>query len=117
MFNPAHTLLFAALLSALTIGLSWMGAHLGDQATKYGAIAAGMVDMHASSAAILSVAAATTLNSISKHGLLITILSIVSINASTKMMVSYAGSRAFFRQVAPPLLLSTSLSWLLILLL
>jgi uncharacterized membrane protein (DUF4010 family) len=116
MFNPAHTLLFAVLLSALTIGLSWMGTHLGDQATKYGAIAAGMVDMHASSAAILSVAAATSLNSIAKHGLLITILSIVSINATTKLMISYAGSQSFFRQVAPSLILSTLVSWLLVLL-
>jgi uncharacterized membrane protein (DUF4010 family) len=116
MFNPAHTLMFATLLSILTIGLSWLGRNLGESAQKFGAIAAGMADLHASSAAILSVAAATTLSNTGKHELLITILSIFSVNAFTKLIISYAGTRDFFKQVAATMASAIGVSWLILLL-
>ena len=116
MFNPVHTLLFAALLSTLTIALSWVGKHLGDQATRFAAIAVGMADMHASSAAVLSLAKETLPSGAAEHELLITILGIAAINAGTKLVISYAGSRSFFRLVAPSLTLASLVSWLSLLL-
>ena len=115
MFNPVHTLLFA-LLSTLTIALGWVGKHLGDQATRFAAIAAGMADLHASSAAMLSLAKETLPSGAAEHELLITILGIAAVNACTKLVISYAGSRCFFRLVAPSLTLASLVSWLSLLL-
>jgi uncharacterized membrane protein (DUF4010 family) len=111
MFNPTQTLIFAVLLSALMIGMSWIAYRFGDQATKYVAIIAGMADMHASSAAILSVAATSPLDSVAKQEMLVTILTIVSLNALAKLAISFAGSRSLFKKVAPTLLLATMASW------
>jgi uncharacterized membrane protein (DUF4010 family) len=111
MFNLSHTLVFAALLATITVILSWLNRNQGPQSTMYAAIIAGVADMHASSAAILSLADSNTMTQIGRRDMLITVLSIMSINACAKLMISYAGSKAFFRAVAPTLILSALSSW------
>ncbi len=117
MFNPIQTLTFAVLLSALTVAMSLITNHFGEKVAKYAAIIAGMFDMHASSAAILSVVSIQPLSSMAKQNLLITILSIVSLNVLVKLAISTMGDRNFFKEVMPTLVLTTLASWLFVFLL
>jgi uncharacterized membrane protein (DUF4010 family) len=112
MFNPAHTLMFAVLLSALTISLNWVGVHLGEQAQILGAVIAGLVDLHASTAAILAVAAVDPTADSTREQLLVTILSIFSANAGVKVILACAGKSVFFKQVASAMALAIAACWL-----
>jgi uncharacterized membrane protein (DUF4010 family) len=108
MFNPWATLAFVALLSLFTLLVGWANEVFGSDAANITATLAALVDLHAASAAVLSVG---TDEQISAEETLTTLLLIVSVNAAAKAVISYGGGKAFFWRVVATLSAALLACW------
>jgi uncharacterized membrane protein (DUF4010 family) len=96
MFNPLATLAFVALLSLFTMIVSWVNAVFGSEAANITATLAALVDLHAASAAVLSVGID---DQISTEETLTALLLMLSVNAAAKVAISFGGGKTFFWRV------------------
>jgi uncharacterized membrane protein (DUF4010 family) len=108
MFNPLATLAFVALLSLFTMIVSWVNAVLGSEAANITATLAALIDLHAASAAVLSVGAD---EQISAEETLTALLLMLSVNAAAKAAISFGGGKAFFWRVVAVLSAALLACW------
>jgi uncharacterized membrane protein (DUF4010 family) len=109
MFNPLTTLALVGLLSFFTLVVSWSNEMFGAQAANVTATLAALLDLHAASAAVLSMEpnARTT-----QHETLAALLLMLTVNAATKAVISLGGGKAFFWRVAAALCGALLACWL-----
>jgi uncharacterized membrane protein (DUF4010 family) len=108
MFNPVATLAFVTLLSAFTVIVSWANEALGSEAANVTATLAALVDLHAASAAVLSMG---TDGRISAGETLTALLLMLSVNATAKAVISFGGGKAFFWRVVVVLFVALFACW------
>jgi uncharacterized membrane protein (DUF4010 family) len=108
MFNPLATLAFVALLSLFTLVVGWANEAFGSEAANLTATLAALVDLHAASAAVLSMGADERL---SADETLTALLLMLSVNATAKTVISFGGGKAFFWRVVVVLSVALSACW------
>jgi uncharacterized membrane protein (DUF4010 family) len=104
---------FAALLSGLTALVAWTGDQFGSTAALGGAVAAGLLDVHAS---VASVCALVERGSLDTAAASLPILLGVTANTLSKLAAAWiAGGASFALRVLPglsALILALWASWL-----
>jgi uncharacterized membrane protein (DUF4010 family) len=108
MFNLVSTLVFAAILSSLTIVVSWISATFGANVAQIAIAAAALVDAHAAAASVLSNQSAVD---VSNTALITSLLLVLSVNIASKIAISFSGSRVFNLRITATLLSVTVLIW------
>ena len=113
VFDLPRSLGFAALLSGLTALVAWTGDRFGSAAALGGAVAAGLLDVHAS---VASVCALVERGSLDTAAASLPILLGVTANTLSKLVAAWiAGGAGFALRVLPglsALILALWASWL-----
>lgn len=109
MFNPLATLAFVALLTLFTLILSWANDVFGREAANATATLAALIDLHAASAAVLSMGINEQL---SVEATLTALLLMLSVNAAAKAVISFGGGKAFCLRVATVLSVTLLACWM-----
>lgn len=95
-FNLREAALFAALLYGATSALAWINGRLGVGATSLAATVAGMFDVHAAAASVLTLGSGGVLT---PDQALLAVLLAISSNTLGKLAASLAGGGAFALRV------------------
>jgi uncharacterized membrane protein (DUF4010 family) len=109
-FSLRRALGLAALLSAVMVASAALQAAFGSRGVVAAATLAGLADTHSAAAAVASLVAAGKLP---VDAAPVAVLCALTSNALTKLVVAWSGgSRRFFAQVAPGLVLMIGAAWL-----
>jgi uncharacterized membrane protein (DUF4010 family) len=109
MFNPLATLALAGLLSLFTLAVNWMNEAFGARAANVTAALAALVDLHAASAAVLSMGATAGAR---EDETLTALLLVLTANAATKVAISFTGGKAYVLRIAAALAGALLACWL-----
>ena len=108
--NLRGALIFALLVTGVTLASSLMGALAGDAGAVVAATIASLADAHASAASIASLHAADRL---STDGAILGVLACLSINSITKAVLAFTqGSATYARRVILGVALALAASWI-----
>lgn len=109
-FSVRQALGFAAILSGATIALAYVNAYLGPQAALAGAALAGLLDTHAASASVLSLAASGAMPVADAR---LAVLLALSANTLSKVVAALlAGGAPYAWRMGLGLALSLLAAWL-----
>jgi uncharacterized membrane protein (DUF4010 family) len=112
-FRLSYAVGFAALLTAVTAGVSLASSYLGETAAAVATAAGGAFDVHAAAASTLSLAAGGKL---AIAAVRLPVLIAFSSNTATKLVAAFAGGgREYGAQVAFGLLVTLGAAWLALL--
>lgn len=109
VFDVRQAALFAAALSAATLGLAYLNAHVGQGALLGGTALAGFFDLHAASGSALALLAGGTA---STHDATLAMLLAVTTNTLSKAAGALAGGARFAVRVIGSLALVLLGAWL-----
>jgi uncharacterized membrane protein (DUF4010 family) len=108
-FSPATALILAATLAVIMVASAGLQAWLGETGVVIAAGAAGLADAHSAS---VSVASLETTRRITADQAIVPVLTALSTNTLTKMVLAFTGgSRAFALYVVPGLVLVVAAAW------
>ncbi|MES2015883.1 MAG: DUF4010 domain-containing protein [Pseudomonadota bacterium] len=108
-FSVRQALGFAFVLSGATVALAYANTYLGQSAALAGSALAGLLDVHAAAASVLSLAAAGSLPVPDAH---LALLFALTANTGSRMVTAMAsGGRAYGLRVALGLALSLGAAW------
>jgi uncharacterized membrane protein (DUF4010 family) len=109
-FQLRSALLFAALLSAVAVGVAGLNQWLGAAGTTAGAALAGFADAQSAVASVASLAAESKLTTAQA---VVPMLAGLTTNTVTKVILAIStGGRPFARQVIPGLIVVIGAAWL-----
>jgi uncharacterized membrane protein (DUF4010 family) len=107
-FSPATALALAATLAVILLVSAALYAWLGDTGALLAAAAAGFADTHSAAVSAASLVSAQKMNA---NQAVLPILAAFTTNTVTKMVLAFAGNRAFALIVVPGLVLVLVAAW------
>jgi uncharacterized membrane protein (DUF4010 family) len=113
-FQPLHALGFAALMTGVTAGVSWIQASAGNLAATASVALAGFADAHAAGTAAFNLVTGSAGETTAGNGIEVALLVMLGVTTNTVskgVAAAVAGGARFFRRLAPGLVLLLAGGW------